>query len=65
MLQLFNATHFHRAARRERRDARGDRRRLVQIVAIDKVEAAELFFGLGESSIGTDRLAVLYAHGFR
>src|SRR6266545_2275810 len=60
--------HFHdRAdldrARPRRGDTCRDRRRLVQVLRIDDVVAAELFAGLGEGAVGRQRLAVADADG--
>src|SRR5712671_3271338 len=57
-------THFDRARARGR-DAGGELDRLVEILGLDEVEAAQLLARLREGAVGGDRLAVLDAHGGR
>src|ERR1700704_4206141 len=47
------------------RDARGHLDRLVDVPALDEVEAAELLLGLRERTIGRDGPPVIHAHGGR
>ncbi len=52
---------LHRAADPGGRDPRRDRGRLVQVVGLDQVEAAEDFLGVRERAVGDQRLPVLDA----
>jgi hypothetical protein len=42
---------------------RGDLDRLVEVLAVDEVVAADLFLGLGERAVGGERLAIADPHG--
>src|SRR5262245_42964677 len=55
--------HLDDAAKRNRRDAPGDRDRLIEGLAFDEVVAADLLLGFGERAVGDGRLAVSGAHG--
>ena len=44
-------------------DLRRDLDRLVEVLAVDEVEAAHLLLGLGEGAVGRQDLAVAHAHG--
>src|SRR5439155_7571013 len=46
-----------------RRNPRRDLKRVVQILGVDEVEAAQLLFGLGVGTVGGGQLAVADAHG--
>src|SRR5262245_58834507 len=61
--RVLHGAHLDRAADTDRRDARGDRERLVQILALHQVIPPELLLGLDERAIRDDRLAVPLAHG--
>src|SRR5688572_28131774 len=51
--------HLDGPADAQRRDALRDRERLVDVAALDDVEAAELLLGLGIGAVGHDALAAL------
>src|SRR5215510_11248134 len=63
--ELHDRPHLDRAAHPHRRDARRDRDRLVEVLGLDHVIAAQLFLRLGERAVRADRLSILGPHGRR
>src|SRR5262249_7590083 len=64
LLEDDDRPHLDRAVLRAR-DAGGDRKRLVGILRVDQVVAAELLLRLGERAVGDERLTVPHADGRR
>src|SRR5262245_40538716 len=60
---LDHRPHLDGAAVPRRRDLRGERERIVDVVALDEIEAAEVLLRLRERAVGRNRIAVVDADG--